>query len=643
VISVCICLPAGEEIEPATLDSIRAQSGAEVEIVIVVYGAAEDGSDQREKRFARRSNDRSAALNAAAEAASGEWLMFASPSGWLLEPDALAVLSRAASRLGVEAISALAYSHDRAKPSREWDGEIATLAFGPAAELSAFENCLGDEFFLISARAFAQIGGFESGNGPEVDNRLLLTRALLSGIKVDLVPTPLGWVRSARRARSGEVADMRRILALYAARPIGEFAHVFESVLSQGQYQIRARAQVWLAPLDETARELAMRLTFEFPGGEANSFPTFLAYAFARNRLTEALDFARRHDPETLLPIAEGALAQAAEQAAQRRLHDTSVKRTTILSLTAEISERLRLVQAPLGVELARDGQCVAAHRLAPGLIVAKAPLALPSGVKRVEAWLDFAGDPQSEFALAAVAPGARVKLDLLEAEPCADATFSGWRRGAGVTLDALPAAPGACDLFLLTRTPATAGSQAWAAWRRIEAQAEISALTTPSAIVEAEARYSLPMHLLQTAEVLTEASDFAYPVFVPGQFTQHHPLPGRPAVVRIRGAVPAGASGVAAAFSVENERAHPIAFAFWLRSADAPAQDEAGLADSAAASGWTLCAAPFEVGAAEARLPVPAPAPMDLYLATKVVGFDDIFWCHAYWREIAVLERLSS
>jgi hypothetical protein len=150
-------------------------------------------------------------------------------------------------------------------------------------------------------------------------------------------------------------------------------------------------------------------------------------------------------------------------------------------------------------------------------------------------------------------------------------------------------------------------------------------------------------MHLLQTAEVLTEASDFAYPVFVPGQFTQHHPLPGRPAVVRIRGAVPAGASGVAAAFSVENERAHPIAFAFWLRSADAPAQDEAGLADSAAASGWTLCAAPFEVGAAEAGLPAPAPAPMDLYLATKVVGFDDIFWCHAYWREIAVLERLSS
>jgi hypothetical protein len=170
----------------------------------------------------------------------------------------------------------------------------------------------------------------------------------------------------------------------------------------------------------------------------------------------------------------------------------------------------------------------------------------------------------------------------------------------------------------------------------------EISQVVTPSTIVEHEARYALPLHVLQTAEVVTDAKDFGFPVFTPGEFSQHHPLVGRPAVVRIRGALPAGASGIAAAFSVENERAHPIAFAFWLRPAGSPAIDEAGLADSEAASGWTLCSTPFEIGVAEARLSAPARSPMDLYLATKVVGFDDIFWCHAYWREIVVVERLK-
>jgi Family of unknown function (DUF6212) len=455
------------------------------------------------------------------------------------------------------------------------------------------------------------------------------------------VPAPLGWVRTPSQGRAVRVSEMRRVLALYAARPVREFTHVFESVLSQGQHQIRARAQAWLAPLDEKARELAMKLTFSFPGGEAASFPTFLDYALARNRITEALDFARLHNPETLLPIAESAARLAAEQAIAR-LRNTTLSRTATISLTAELSDRVRLVQAPPNVEILRDGRCVAAHRLAPGLVVAKAPLALPPGVQRIEAWLDFAGDPNSEFALAAAVPTARVDLQALEAGAGSEASFSGWSRGPQLALEHFPPAQGARDLFLLTRTPANANSQAWAAWRRIEARVEISQVVTPSTIVETEARYALPLHVLQTAEVLTDASDFAYGVFTPGEFTQHHPLPGRPAVVRIRGALPAGASGIAAAFSVENERAHPIAFAFWLRAADSPASDEAALADSAAASGWTLCPTPFEIGAAEARLAAPAQMPMDLYLATKVVGFDDIYWCHAFWREILVLERLK-
>ena len=268
-ITVCMAVRAGDEIEPTTLDSIFAQTDVEVDISVVEYGAAEDQGPETFKRGTRRfrrSTDRAAARNAAAAAASGDWLMFASEGGWQLEPDALATLARAISRLDLEVVSAIAYSHNRpGKPSRDWDAEIAILPVGPAAELAAFENCLGDEIFLISTRAFAAVGGFDSEAGAEVENRHLLTRALVAGIKIDLVPAPLGWVRTPSRGRAVRVSEMRRVLGLYAGRPVREFTHVFESVLSQGQHQVRARAQAWLAPLDEKARELAMKLDLLVP------------------------------------------------------------------------------------------------------------------------------------------------------------------------------------------------------------------------------------------------------------------------------------------------------------------------------------------------------------------------------------------
>ena len=91
-----------------------------------------------------------------------------------------------------------------------------------------------------------------------------------------------------------------------------------------------------------------------------------------------------------------------------------------------------------------------------------------------------------------------------------------------------------------------------------------------------AKSRYPLALHLLESAELLTETADFPFPVFTAGDWTLHHPLPMRPAIVRVAGAIPAGAAGVRAAFSLENDRAHPIAFGLWIRDfrLDRPGRD---------------------------------------------------------------------
>ena len=260
-VSICLSVPAGVEIAPETLDSLRRQTHRDVEIVIVVYGADDDlreSAGPAEIRIARRSPDRAAARNFAAAAASGEWLMFARERDLLLEPHAVATLIAAAERLGAEAISGWTYDHRRpGRPSLDWDGEIGALPFGPCAALAAFENCLGDDVFAISRPAFDALGGYESGVGEAIEDRLLLTRALAAGVRVDLAPAPLAWRRVGERGRSEEVAHIRRVLAVFRDAPIAAFSHVLESLFSQGPQQARARAAAWLAPLDEKARHLA--------------------------------------------------------------------------------------------------------------------------------------------------------------------------------------------------------------------------------------------------------------------------------------------------------------------------------------------------------------------------------------------------
>ena len=652
-VSVCLSVPAGLDIAPETLDSLRSQTHPDVEIVIVVYGADLDKREAAETRpaeirIARRSPDRAAARNAAAAAASGEWLMFARERDCLLEPHAVATLIVAAERLNAQAVTGFAYDQRRpGRPSLDWDGEIGALPFGPCWALAAFENCLGDDVFVMSRRAFESLNGYESGVSEAIEDRLLLTRALVAGMRVDLAPALLAWRRVSELGRRNEVANMRRVFGVFRDAPVETFWTVMESLFSYGPHQVRALATAWLAPLDEKARDLALKLTFQQPAGAPDSFETFVRYSLERGRLVEAADFARQHGPVTLAPLVEAAISREAERNVHKSLRDAARKQAVSVSVNAEMTERLRMVSAPSGAAMERDAHCIASFLLAPGLTIAKAPLACPSGTERLESWVDFYAPPerQCEIALAAAEPSAQAVVTDSEISARGGFWWSGWRKAerAGSRIElALPVSTQPLDIFLMCRTPEPSSRDgAWAVWRHMTAHGALSGLATPSGIQANEHRLKLPLHVWEGAELLTDASDFPYPAFVPGDFILQHPLPGRISWVRVKGAVPPGALGVSASFSVENERARPVAFAFWIREAGAPPPDEESLAEGGAASGWTVCDKPLQPKSAEARLAAPTASAMDLYLATKVVGSDDVSWCHAGWREIAAIESL--
>ena len=137
----------------------------------------------------------------------------------------------------------------------------------------------------------------------------------------------------------------------------------------------------------------------------------------------------------------------------------------------------------------------------------------------------------------------------------------------------------------------------------------------------------------------MTPAPDHPGPYFVAGPPALHHPLAGRPALVRLRHAVFQGARGLRALFGVEHEQSRPVEFALWARRPGPVVRDVEGLADSAHFSGWTAVRAAFRQHRAEFVFDEPLRQPHDLYLATRVVEFPDTNYCHAVWHDIFVIE----
>jgi hypothetical protein len=176
-------------------------------------------------------------------------------------------------------------------------------------------------------------------------------------------------------------------------------------------------------------------------------------------------------------------------------------------------------------------------------------------------------------------------------------------------------------------------------AWISLAADVPLFDLTTASAVKVEPGATPLPRRALVGAESLTPAPEFPGPYFQPGPPSQHHPLVGRPALVRLKQAVFAGATGLRATFSIEHEQSRPIAFALWARRAGPAVREVEGLVDSEGFSGWVPVHAAFRKHTAEISFPEPLRQGYDLYLSTRVVDFPDNNYCHAVWHDIFVIE----
>lgn len=194
------------------LASLAAQDHPRLEVVLVDDGSTEPESrallGQLEPDFAARGwqllrNEENrypgAARNRAARAARGDFLFFMDDDN-CAKPHEVSTLLAVARRTGADVVTCCLDTfsgHDApvpgARPDQRW------LFIGDDAATGAFRNCFGDTNGLWRRAAFARAGGFHEDWGVGHEDWELLGRAVLRGLRLEVVPEALAWYRYNQR------------------------------------------------------------------------------------------------------------------------------------------------------------------------------------------------------------------------------------------------------------------------------------------------------------------------------------------------------------------------------------------------------------------------------------------------------------
>ena len=629
-----LCLAATAPLAPEAWAAFLAQDFAEIVVVTSDESALPD--DPRIRRFVAPGLSIGQARNLAAEQAQGPWLMFAHERDVILKPRALAGFLSTAQGLEAQIVTSpgLEFAHAGA-PRDGWDGFINLLPTGANLTLAAFENCLGDACFLIDRARFLGVGGFAADASDALRDRLLLTQAALAGARLEVAPAPLFWRRekpATTLAFAEASADQRRLLQAYGECHSSLLEPALESVLATGP-RTRERVNAALAGLGSVARELALKLSFMPQRDSTEQNRPFLDYCLARGRLAEAFAFAQWLDDPELAALARAGAEAAAEKSALGALREP-VARTRAVSLMRIAADRARaVVGLAEGAVRNEEGQAIA-HPVR-GVTVVKAAGVCPPGARRLAATVS--ASEATRVALVACDRFALLRLDgenLTGDEPFA---WTGWRAPGDIALDLPTPFTESADLLLLSK------GEGRVVWTLLAAEVALFDFKSASVVNLDPGVTPLPRRLLANAEMLSPASDFPGPYFAAGPPTMHHPLIGRPALVRLRQAAFQGATGVRAFFSIENEQSHPVEFGLWVRRPGPAVREVAALADSFRFSGWTTAREPFRQHQTEIVFPEPLRQAHDLYLATRVVEFTDNNYCQAVWHDILVIESTQA
>jgi glycosyltransferase involved in cell wall biosynthesis len=601
--------------------------------------------------FQEKPRDRATARNSAATHACGEYLLFVDEDSVILMPECVEAFVTAALRTGADIITGVPLQY--LYGVRWWDdgreGKFRYFPIGACVELGGFENCFGYGTFLVNRRGFERFGGFETPCNREIEDWLFLASCVLLGLHLEVVPEPLFCYRIERLAelnRSRVVDNHRRILEAYSEQKIQLFRHIVETIINVDRANNERLREV-LGSVSGEAREIALRVSSSFEPNNQEALRGLVQFCIERHKVQEALDFAL-YNGRSILSDAIHPAKLLAEKLALDAVRRHTLDLLHEVCLTDDVKQRVCSVVDFPAEDLVRPEVGVAAHSIQNGVTILKAAGGCPPGCRSVRATAKVYVKAPTSVSLAFVVSTSAARLRLSEQGLVSKEGFwwSGWIPGAEgggsleISVPVFGPAEQVLDFHFLCKADDNGfHPEGRVIWESVAATISVNGTITASAIKPADVATPLPRSVLDQGLLLTESSDFPFPAFVPGDPTLIHPLPGRVSLVRFPGAVPPGTKGVRSVVSIERSEAHPVQFAAWVRSASAPANTENEFTVADAFSGWFSVRDTFRCHNFTVTLAEPASEAMDLYLATRVVEYPDVNYCHAVWHQVAILE----
>ena len=152
----------------------------------------------------------SVARNRGVAAAKGDFLIFMDDDN-IARPEQVATFIRAMHYSKADILTCMADSFREGASSSE-ESEYRWMPLGPAVGLSVHNNLIGDANFMIRRSVYESLGGF--GESVIAEDWELLTRALLAGAAIQLIPHSLLWKRVGAASKQHIVQAVSNPVAL---------------------------------------------------------------------------------------------------------------------------------------------------------------------------------------------------------------------------------------------------------------------------------------------------------------------------------------------------------------------------------------------------------------------------------------------
>ena len=273
LVSVCLTTRNRPAFLHEAVESLRAQDYPRVQVVLV-----DDGSDEVEALryldtiqadfdargwvIVRQPNlYLGAARNRAIEETAGEFVLVMDDDN-LAEPHEISTFVRAAGTSGADILTCFLKVFQSATP-KPGDGPMPTWPFlGAAVAPGALRNVFGDANAFIRQSVFDRIGGFTEDVGVGCEDWEFFARAVLAGLRLEVVPEPLVRYRQSPTGMLHTTAA--QINHLRALRP-------YEAVMPEqlrGLLQVAARTGRGMSPGSPQVLD-RVRRTVIFGSGDA--------------------------------------------------------------------------------------------------------------------------------------------------------------------------------------------------------------------------------------------------------------------------------------------------------------------------------------------------------------------------------------